>query len=216
MDLTNNWWGNTSGPSGVGFGSGDSIANLSGGVTLFSPWLTEGTISECGDTSNTNEPPVISRTEPDTLLNGRKELFLIEGNNFISSGISVALSRGGRGEPDPGDVQGTIKLVTSQTLLVELDITNSAILGNWDLVVKNSDSLKASKTLFVIPSIIASAYNIQGIFGYPVGTERANYMEIFNFGNDNGWIFLEFTPPAPGIIDMKIGDFNAPLWEQHR
>ena len=38
MDLTNNWWGASSGPGGVGPGTGDSIINERGGVLTFTPF----------------------------------------------------------------------------------------------------------------------------------------------------------------------------------
>jgi hypothetical protein len=39
VDARNNWWGDASGPSGIGLGSGQSIQ----GNVLFSPWFTEET-----------------------------------------------------------------------------------------------------------------------------------------------------------------------------
>ena len=40
LDATNNWWGASNGPGPVGPGSGDTVANTSGGTTTFSPFAT--------------------------------------------------------------------------------------------------------------------------------------------------------------------------------
>ncbi|HSL16848.1 MAG TPA: hypothetical protein VLB51_02990 [Methylomirabilota bacterium] len=40
VDLAGNWWGDASGPAGIGPGSGDPIAVTGGGSVAFTPWLT--------------------------------------------------------------------------------------------------------------------------------------------------------------------------------
>lgn len=40
FDVTDNWWGDPSGPSGVGTGGGDGIAETTPGSVSFDPWLT--------------------------------------------------------------------------------------------------------------------------------------------------------------------------------
>ncbi len=38
VNATNNWWGNASGPSGIGPGTGDAIQNSGGGTVIYFPW----------------------------------------------------------------------------------------------------------------------------------------------------------------------------------
>ncbi len=40
IDLSNNYWGDASGPSGMGSGTGEPIAQTGAGAVTFSPWLT--------------------------------------------------------------------------------------------------------------------------------------------------------------------------------
>ncbi|MEZ4388836.1 MAG: FlgD immunoglobulin-like domain containing protein [Candidatus Krumholzibacteriia bacterium] len=44
-DARGNWWGATDGPSGIGAGSGDAIANTSTGAVLFDPWLGDAAVA---------------------------------------------------------------------------------------------------------------------------------------------------------------------------
>ena len=50
IDATLNWWGDASGPSGIGPGTGDAIINGGAGTVLFDPFLTaaSGCVSVCG------------------------------------------------------------------------------------------------------------------------------------------------------------------------
>ncbi|MGH3555182.1 MAG: right-handed parallel beta-helix repeat-containing protein, partial [Mycobacterium sp.] len=46
FDATQNWWGDPSGPSGVGPGTGDSVSDGgNGGVVLYDPWLTAAPVA---------------------------------------------------------------------------------------------------------------------------------------------------------------------------
>lgn len=216
VDATGNWWGDSNGPSGLGAGSGDEVANTGVGSVNFSSWATIPAFAQCGDSIATGTPFITSLFNGDTLLAGSIETFVIYGGNFDTA-VAVTLTRGTRGAPDPGPIQGTIKTMTSSLIIADFDLTNYDIIADWDLVVQNPDSSSATDTVFFIPSLVFIGAELTGTVGYPVvpfGAERSNYLQIFNFGNNEGVILLEITPPSSEYINLKIESKTDPAYDR--
>ncbi|HXH19320.1 MAG TPA: choice-of-anchor D domain-containing protein, partial [Chitinophagales bacterium] len=152
----------------------------------------------------------------DTLVHGSIEEFIIYGGNFDTA-ATVLLTRGSRGIPDPGNITGKIKTITSNLIIADFDLTSYDIIGDWDLVVQNPDSSAARDTLFFIPSLIFAGAELTGTVGFPVvpfGLERSNYLQIFNFGNDDGVLLFEITPPASEYINLKLESRILPEYDR--
>jgi len=214
VTASNNWWGDSSGPGGLGTGSGDEVVNTGSGSVNFSSWAILPSFTYCGDTIGGT--PFITSLNRDTLLHGEIEEFIIYGGNFDTA-VTVTLTRGTRGIPDPGDIQGKIKTVTSNLIIADFDLSNYEIMGDWDMVIQNPDSSSAADTVFIIPSLIFIGAELTGTVGYPVvpfGQERSNYLQIINFGNDDGFILLEITPPASEYINLKLESKSNPEYDR--
>jgi len=216
INASNNWWGESSGPSGLGTGAGDEVANTGTGSVNFSSWATVPAFAQCGDSLASGAPFISSLVNGDTLLHGGIKEFIIYGGNFDTA-ATVLLTRGTRGVPDPGNILGKIKTLTSNLIIADFDLTNYEIMGDWDLVLQNPDSSSARDTIFIVPSLIFMGAELTGTVGFPVvpfGQERSNYLQIVNFGNDEGFILLEITPPASEHINLKIDSKINPEYDR--
>jgi len=213
INVQKNWWGNSSGPGGIGTGTGDELCITAGGGFIFTPWASSPNFTSCDDTVS-NVPYVIKIT-PDTLLNGNKIALTIYGLN-LDSVYNVSLTRDLRGEPNPGNIEGKIIYNSTYHIQVEFDLTSSEILGWWDLFVTNPNGTAAKDSVFVIPSLVWCGLQLNGVTGFPVGSERANYLDIYPVGNDDGFVLIEISPPKPGTISLRVmnSEYNE-IWNSN-
>ena len=159
--------------------------------------------------------PYITSFSPEDLMHGAVRALTISGQNFVSE-ATVTLSRGDRGEPDPGDVVGDVLSLSSDTIEVEFDIVSADFIEEWDVIVGNPDGKTASRPIFIYPAVIAVDFAWDGVQGFPVvppGSERASYLIVFNIGNEDGLVLVSLYPPEPGLIRLKVGSRNNPIWD---
>lgn len=175
------------------------------------PFLSDNSITT--QTSNVSSPAdlAISGISPANPRNGAVRTIVISGQNF-SSGATVMLSRGARGSPDPGPVFGNVTSGTATSITAEFDLTSSDIVGEWDLQVQNPNTKTAARPLIVVPTLLYSTTELTGTLGFPIGVFRANYLESFSLGNDDGIAMFEIQPPEPGAIQLKVGNLSSPIW----
>lgn len=211
----NNWWGDSTGPSGIGPGKGDSIAEINPGTIDYMPWAIVPSFNQCNDSAYSTEPPVIISLNYDTLSNGFIYTFVIQGKNFYPN-AQVYLTRGNRPGPNPGDVQGQVKFVSYSTIIAEFDLVDFNGMNSWDLVVQNPDSSKATKTIYIRPALIWADFDWDGFRKYPtvpVGDERGeSSLTVYNMGDDDGFVLLAVYPPEPDYIRLIIGNKSDSIW----
>ena len=174
LDVRNNWWGNSSGPSGDGSGTGDALwgnghvvsgaqwATASGGSAIFSPWSTAPNGVEDAPYYGT---PLIAG-------------FPIQAEDFNQGGKNVAYATTGSNTPGKYRPNESIAIEASTDTGAGFDVTNT-VAGEWlDYTINlaaggtyrhrcSASPAAPRASAGIVPSPISMGQNVTGTIAIP-------------------------------------------------
>ncbi len=147
----------------------------------------------------------ITGLSPESIVGEGKRTLSIFGGGF-DPGATVRLTRGDRGAPNPGDVEGTVVSQSLTEIRAEFGFSTVDYVGEWDVVVENPGGETARQPLFVLPGMpVVEASYLNGPDFSP-GENTRHTLRLTNRGNVKSVALASvLIPPSFELVGV-----NAP------